>query len=217
VLKGVDLTIEPGESVVITGPSGGGKTTLLQIILGVLVPTSGEVLIDGMPLRAFGHRNYYHHLGVVLQDDNFFAGSIAENISMFADPADMDRVEEAARLAFIADDVAAMPTGYHSRIDEVGAPLSGGQRQRLLLARALYRKPRLLVVDEGTSQLDEACERSVSQAIAGLGMTRVIVAHRHGTIASAQRVLHLIDGMLLESREAGLPDGAEPDAAGRHP
>ncbi|HYI40405.1 MAG TPA: peptidase domain-containing ABC transporter [Allosphingosinicella sp.] len=211
VLKGVDLLIEPGESIVITGPSGGGKTTLLQIILGILVPTSGEVLLDGVPLQTFGHRNYYHHLGVVMQDDNFFAGSIAANISMFDDPVDMEGVNAAAELASISDDIIRMPLGYHSVIDEAGAPLSGGQRQRLLLARAIYRKPKILVVDEGTSQLDEACEKSVSEAIAGLGTTRVIVAHRHGTIAAADRVLHLVNGILVEDPRAdGSGLGSDP-------
>jgi ATP-binding cassette, subfamily B, bacterial CvaB/MchF/RaxB len=198
VLKGVNLLVEPGQSIVITGVSGGGKTTLLQIVLGILKPTSGEILLDGVPLPKFGYRNYYNNLGVVLQDDSFFAGSIGANIAMFAEGLDMAEVRRAADLASIIEDIERMPMGYQSMLDETGAPLSGGQRQRLLLARALYRRPQVLVVDEGTSQLDEPCEESVNQALAGLKMTRVIVAHRQATIAASERVLRLVDGVLFE-------------------
>ncbi len=199
VLRGVNLSITSGESVAITGPSGGGKTTLLQVLLGLTQPSSGEVLIDGMPLSSFGYQTYHSQLAAVLQDDILFGGSLNANISLFDDQPDFEQVVAAATAAAIHDDIILMPMGYETLVGEMGSSLSGGQRQRVLLARALYRKPRILIMDEGTSHLDEANERRVNQAIAELGITRIIVAHRRETIASADRVLLLKEGVLEKS------------------
>lgn len=196
VLKGVDLHIRPGEHVAITGPSGGGKTTLTKILLGLLEPTSGQLLIDGMPLARYGRRAYRDNVAAVLQDDVLFAGTIADNVAGF-EPVEEDRLAEAMRAAAIADDVAAMPMRHLTLVGDMGSTLSGGQMQRILLARALYRRPRLLVMDEGTAHLDAAHEKEVNEAIAALGITRIVIAHRRETLAAAERVLVLDGGIIV--------------------
>jgi ATP-binding cassette subfamily B protein RaxB len=196
VLKGVDLEVAPGAYVAITGPSGGGKSTLAKIVLGLVEPDSGELLVDGLPLARFGHKSYHSQVAAVLQDDHLFAGSIADNIALFDEAPDMARILESASAAAIHDDVMAMPMGYETLVGDMGSTLSGGQKQRLLLARALYRRPVLLVMDEGTSHLDAALERRVNAAIGALGITRIVIAHRAETIASADTVYLLDEGRL---------------------
>ncbi|MCU0968989.1 MAG: peptidase domain-containing ABC transporter [Rubrivivax sp.] len=198
VLSGVNLRIEPGESLAIVGPSGCGKTTLLKIILGVHAPTRGEVRVDGVPLARLGLSAWRDMVGAVMQDEVLFAGSIADNISFFDARADLDRVEASARAAAVHEEIAAMPMGYHTLVGDMGASLSGGQRQRILLARALYKQPRILLLDEATSSLDVDRERIVNQAVRQLALTRVIVAHRPETIASASRVVSLQDGRIAQ-------------------
>lgn len=197
VLDGVNFRIEGGESVAITGASGGGKSTLINVMLGMLAPTEGEVLLDGVPVGHVGLDTLRLMAGTVLQDDTLFAGSIAENISFFDPHADMAWVGECARMAAIHDDVAAMPMGYNTLVGDMGTVLSGGQKQRVLLARALYKRPRLLFLDEATSHLDVGREREVNDAIAGLSITRVIVAHRQETVLSASRELILAGGRIV--------------------
>ncbi|HEU4459493.1 MAG TPA: peptidase domain-containing ABC transporter [Methylibium sp.] len=198
VLKDCGFTIEPGESVAIVGPSGCGKTTLVKLILGIHAPNAGEIRIGGVPLAQLGLANWRQMIGTVMQDDQLFAGSIADNIGFFDTEADPARVAECARLACIADEIDAMPMRYHTLIGDLGASLSGGQKQRILLARALYKRPKILFLDEATSALDVDRERLVNQAIRGLEMTRVIVAHRPETIASAQRVIVLQGGRVAQ-------------------
>jgi ATP-binding cassette subfamily B protein RaxB len=178
VLRGVSLTIEPGESIAIVGPSGCGKTTLIKLMLGILAPAQGEVLIAGRPLEAVGASTWRSMVGTVMQDEPLFAGSVADNISFFDPRPDMERVVECARVASVHDEIAALPMGYYTLIGEMGATLSGGQKQRVLLARALYKRPRVLFLDEATSALDVDRERQVNQAVRQLRLTRVIVAHR---------------------------------------
>lgn len=137
VLKGVNLSIEPGETVALIGSSGGGKTTLMKLLLGFYTPDKGEILIDGEPLDQFGLRRFRTQIGAVLQEDALYAGSVAENISFFDAEADIERVKYAARLACIHDEIMAMPMGFESLIGNMGSTLSGGQKQRVLLARAL--------------------------------------------------------------------------------
>ncbi len=192
VLSGVSLSIEPGEHVAITGPSGGGKTTLAKILLGLIDPDKGEILVDGMPLVSFGHRNYRDQVGAVLQSDNLFAGSLRDNITLFAEQPDTAGIVAAARTAAIHDEILTMPMGYETLVGDMGSSLSGGQKQRILLARALYKLPAMLVLDEATSHLDADRERNVSSAIAAMGSTRIVIAHRRETIASADRVLRLL-------------------------
>ena len=142
ILDGVTLMIHAGESVAIVGPSGGGKTTLLNVMLGIHPPTEGEVLVGGMRLKDLGPDAMRGMIGTVLQDDVLFAGSIAENISFFDPAADQAWTQECARLAAIHTDIASMPMGYNTLVGDMGTVLSGGQKQRVLLARALYKRPR---------------------------------------------------------------------------
>ncbi|WP_208296317.1 peptidase domain-containing ABC transporter [Telluria antibiotica] len=196
ILDGIDLDIGPGESVAIVGPSGCGKTTLLRLLASLLEPTAGEIVVDGRPLAPGAAGRYRALIGVVLQDDQLFAGSIADNISFFADAPDQERIEACARKAAVLDDVRAMPMGFHTLIGDMGTVLSGGQKQRVLIARALYREPGLLLLDEATSHLDLARERSVNIAVAQLPMTRIVVAHRRETILAADRIIVLEKGKI---------------------
>ncbi len=201
VLDDINLVVEPGELVAITGPSGGGKTTLVKVLLSLIEPEEGELLIDGKPLHKFGYRNFREQIAAVLQEDSLFVGSLADNIALFDDEPDMERIQVAARAAAIHDDIAVMPMAYNTLIGDMGSALSGGQKQRLLLARALYRQPRMLVMDEGTSHLDVAREQMVNAAIAELGITRIIIAHRIETIISAPRILAVDQGRITDVTE----------------
>lgn len=192
ILKDVSLKIEPGESVAIAGPSGCGKTTLLKIMLGQLEPQEGGVSVGGVPLRQLGLRHYREQIGVVMQDDRLFAGSIAENICLFDAQPDHARIEDAARLASVHDEIVRMPMGYSTFVGEMGAALSGGQRQRVVLARALYKRPRILLLDEATSHLDTVTESVVNGAVQQLDITRIVIAHRPQTLAAMGRVIHLL-------------------------
>jgi len=188
VLRNVNLRIEEGESVAIVGPSGCGKTTLLKLILGLLSPTEGEVLIGGVNIATLG-TSYRDLIGTVMQEDELFAGSIGDNICFFDLESDRQRIEACAQLAAIEPDILAMPMGYNTLIGDMGTVLSGGQKQRVLLARALYKQPRILALDEATSHLDVDRERSVNEAVHALKLTRISIAHRAETIAMAGRVI----------------------------
>jgi ATP-binding cassette subfamily B protein RaxB len=198
VLRGVSLLIEPGEAVAIVGPSGCGKTTLLKMILGIHAPQGGDVRVGGLPLAQLGLSQWRSMVGTVMQDDTLLTGSVADNICFFDAVPDLDWMVECARMAAVHDEIEAMPMGYHTLVGESGASLSGGQQQRLLLARALYKRPRVLLLDEATSSLDVERERQVNQNIRRLELTRVIVAHRPETIASASRVVVLQDGRVSQ-------------------
>lgn len=218
VLKGASLVIEPGESVAIVGPSGCGKTTLVKLMLGIHAPQAGEVRVGGVPLAQLGLARWRDMIGTVMQDDQLFAGSIADNIAFFDTQADAERVEQCARLACVHDEIQALPMGFHTLIGDMGASLSGGQKQRILLARALYKRPRILFLDEATSALDVDRERMVNQAIRGLDITRVIVAHRPETIAAAGRVVVLQGGRIAQDLRSvpSSPGGGAPQADASH-
>lgn len=191
VLDGVSFRVEPGETVAIVGTSGCGKTTLLKILASLLQPTHGDVVVNGEPLSHLGIERWRSMIGVVMQDDQLFAGSVADNISFFAEQPDQKRIEQCARAAAVHDDIVAMPMAYNALIGDMGTVLSGGQKQRVLIARALYRQPSLLLLDEATSNLDVGNENAVSAAIRATQVTRIIVAHRPETIRSAERVIAL--------------------------
>ena len=199
ILEACSFEVKAGESLAIVGASGCGKTTLVKLLLGLLTPNAGKVSIGGHDIRKIGLHNYRRMVGAVMQDDRLFAGSIAENIALGEESIDFDQVEKAARLASIHDEISSMPMGYHSLIGDMGTSLSGGQKQRVLLARALYRQPRILFLDEATSHLDVRRERMVNAAVRELALTKIIIAHRRETIASADRVLMLRGGRLFEN------------------
>lgn len=198
ILRHANLSIAAGESVAITGPSGAGKTTLLKILLGLLTPSEGQVLYGGVPVRQLGLANVRRHIGTVIQDDVLLTGSLADNISFFDTAPDMQRIQGCAQMALLHEDIDRMPMGYQTLVGDLGHGLSGGQKQRLLLARALYKGPSVLALDEATSHLDVPAERAITQLLAQLPLTRLIIAHRPDTIAGAQRVVQLKEGQVAE-------------------
>ncbi|MDH4115339.1 MAG: ATP-binding cassette domain-containing protein, partial [Burkholderiaceae bacterium] len=205
VLRDLSLSIAPGECVAITGSSGCGKTTLLKILLGLLTPTEGEVVIGGRPIARLGLRRYRELVGAVMQEDHLLAGSIAENIAFFDASPDRRRIEACARAAAVHDDISAMPMGYATLIGDMGSSLSGGERQRILLARALYKRPKLLFLDEATSHLDVNRELAINAAIRTMAFTRILVAHRPQTIASADRLVVLDRGSIRQDLRLRTP------------
>jgi len=200
ILRNVNLTVQAGQSLVLVGPSGGGKTTLLKIVMGLFPPIYGEVLINGIPLNAYGINRWRREIGLLAQDDSLFAGSIADNICFFDPEPDMARIIEVAHLACVAREIEKMPMQYDTLVGDMGSTLSGGQRQRILLARALYGRPRVLFTDEGTAHLDPENEINVIQALDGLDITHVAVAHRGRATAAAQRILFVGNGQVSEVR-----------------
>jgi ATP-binding cassette, subfamily B, bacterial CvaB/MchF/RaxB len=197
VLKELNLNIPAGENLAIVGASGCGKTTLVKILLGLLKPQEGDVRIGGIPIGQLGLSQYRQLVGTVMQDDALLSGSVAENIMFFTAQPDYPRMEAAATLAQVHADITAMPMGYQTLVGEMGSTLSGGQKQRVLLARALYKQPKILALDEATSHLDVENEKRVNAALAGLKLTKITVAHRPDTIASASRVVVLEAGKVV--------------------
>ncbi|MEQ1529465.1 MAG: peptidase domain-containing ABC transporter [Methylococcales bacterium] len=191
VLQNLNIDINEGESVAIIGPSGCGKTTLAKLMLGLLQPSKGEICIGGTRLTQIDSRDYHDMVAAVMQEDQLFAGSIADNICFFDQEPDQAWIESCAHLAAVDQDIMAMPMAYNTLIGDMGTVLSGGQKQRVLLARALYKRPKILVLDEATSHLDVSKEKSVNSAIQQLQLTRIIIAHRPETIASVDRVIDL--------------------------
>jgi ATP-binding cassette subfamily B protein RaxB len=198
VLKDCSFAISPGESIAVIGSSGCGKSTLCKLMVGLLPPTSGQIKVGGLDLQRLGARSFRAFVGAVMQEDQLFAGSVMENIAFGDDDAELERVEDAARLAAVHEEIAAMPMGYRTLIGDMGTTLSGGQKQRVILARALYRQPKILFLDEATSHLDVSRERLVNDAVRSLELTKVIIAHRPETIASADRVLVLEEGRIAQ-------------------
>jgi ATP-binding cassette subfamily B protein RaxB len=212
IIKDLDLKITPGECIALTGPSGSGKTTLVKLLLGLLEPTNGEILVGGVKLPHLGLSNYRQLIGTVMQEDTLFAGSISDNISFFSTTPNQEQIVLCARLAAIDNEIMAMPMAYNTLVGDIGTGLSGGQKQRILLARALYKNPQLLVLDEATSHLDVWNEQAVNAAIQSLKLTRIIVAHRPETIAMAERVVVLHGGKIVQDvrKEQRQPDSAQP-------
>jgi ATP-binding cassette subfamily B protein RaxB len=197
VLNGTSLTIHAGESVAIVGGSGCGKTTLVNLLLGSLKAVEGTIRIGGIPLERLGNNAWRRMVGTVMQDDSLFAGSIADNISFFDARPDLPWIEQCARLAAIHQDIEAMPMGYQTLVGDMGTVLSGGQKQRVLLARALYKRPSVLILDEATSNLDIKREAEVNHSISELNISRIVVAHRPETIGAVRRVIELGDGKVI--------------------
>lgn len=212
VLSNANLTIQAGEFLAFTGPSGGGKTTLIKLLLGLYPLDQGDVLLDGHAADAVRWRAWRKHVGVVSQDDRLLSGTIAENIAFFDSDIDMSKVEAAARMAEIDLEIQRKPMGYQSLVGDMGSSLSGGQKQRVLLARALYRNPTVLILDEGTAGLDATTEAAVVNLIGRLGMTRIVVAHRPALLLAADRVVEVRDGNLSECAADEWTTGANAEA-----
>lgn len=197
VLDRVSLRVEPGELVGITGPSGTGKSTLVQLILGLRAPDRGRVLAAGHELRDLNRDAWTSAVAFVPQDANLITGTVAENIRFFRDGISNDQLVEATRAAHIWADIERLPDGLETHLGERGQQLSGGQRQRLCIARALVGRPELLVLDEPTSALDEASEAAIRDALIELkgSTTVVVIAHRPTTLEACERVLRLGPGL----------------------
>ena len=200
VLHDVNLHVTPGETIAIVGPSGGGKTTLCQLIPRFYDVTHGSLSIDGLDVRAVTQHSLREHIGIVQQDVFLFADSILENIRYGKPSATMAEIEEAARRAEIYDDIMAMPDGFHTYVGERGTLLSGGQKQRIAIARIFLKNPPILILDEATSALDTITEAKIQSAFDALakGRTTLIIAHRLSTIRNATRILVIENGRIQE-------------------
>ncbi|MDD9964347.1 MAG: peptidase domain-containing ABC transporter [Gammaproteobacteria bacterium] len=194
VLNDFSLLVSPGEFVAIAGRSGVGKSTLVKLICKLLTPESGVLFIDGTDINSLDPEHYRGQLGVVMQDDDLFSGSLIENIAMSEGQADLERVRQAAALACIHDDIERMPMGYHTLVGPMGSTLSGGQRQRVMIARALYRRPALILMDESTAHLDEDLQRQVFDNLMATGTTIIAVTHDERVLTRADRQIRLGDG-----------------------
>lgn len=200
IIHGVNFNITEGQSIAIVGATGCGKTTLMNLLLGTLKPEHGDIKIGGQNIKNIGKSKLRHLIASVAQDDVLFAGSILENISFFDQVIDIERVQQCAKMVSIHDEIVAMPMGYQTLVGDMGNILSGGQKQRILLARALYRKPKILFLDEATSHLDILKEREINEMIKSLNITRVIIAHRPETITSVDRIITLHNGRIANDQ-----------------
>jgi ATP-binding cassette, subfamily B, bacterial CvaB/MchF/RaxB len=194
IFRGITLQVNPGEILAITGSSGVGKTTLLSVLGGILFPVEGSLVYDGERMHSENSVALRKRLSFVFQNDELFEGSIEDNISFFAKPIDRERIKRCSAIACISKDIESWPQGYRTRLMEQGAGISGGQRQRLLIARALYLDPSLLILDEATSHLDVETEKNLLHNLKKIGITIVMSAHRPDAIAFANRVYTIHGG-----------------------
>ena len=209
ILDQVNFEIPSGSFVAIVGASGSGKTTLMRVMLGLLHPNAGKLHVDGVPLGPATMAAWRRRIAAVMQDDYLLSGTLADNISFFDPHPDQRLIESAARLAWVHNEIMNMPMGYHSLISDMGSALSSGQRQRILLARALYRDPDALFLDEGTANLDPATEAHIARMISSLQITRVVIAHRPALVELADIVLEVRDrGVFEVRRNRARPEGA---------
>lgn len=201
VIKGISFRAEAGTTTALVGSSGSGKSTILALVMNFLHPNSGRILVDGRDLAGIKMRDYRRNLGVVLQDNFLFDGSVLENVRFSRAAAAMADVEEACRIANAHDFIMEFPDGYSTIVGERGVKLSGGQRQRIAIARALLANPRILILDEATSSLDSESEALIQEGLSKLrkGRTTFVIAHRLSTIRSADRILVVESGRIVES------------------
>ncbi len=194
ILKNVNITITSSEMVVLIGPSGGGKTTFILLAMGLILPTTGFVLVNGQPIHQIGLREWRRRIGSVLQKDKLFAGTLIENIASFRDVVDPARVRDVCQKVAILDEIEKTPLGLDTLVGDMGSSLSEGQLQRIMLARALYANPVAMFIDEGTSNVDHQAETTIVQTIRGAPGTRIVSAHRPAAAAVADRVFLVRDG-----------------------
>jgi ATP-binding cassette subfamily C protein len=197
-LEGVSMKVNPGDFVAIVGPSGAGKSTIFRLLLGFEQPEQGSIFFDGRDLNDLDLGALRRQIGVVLQTSQLMPGDIFKNI-VGTSQLTMEDAWAAAESAAIADDIRAMPMGMHTYVSEGAGTFSGGQIQRLLIARAIVKTPRILLFDEATSALDNRTQQLVTDSLASLRATRIVVAHRLSTVRSADRILVLDDGRVVES------------------
>jgi ATP-binding cassette subfamily B protein/subfamily B ATP-binding cassette protein MsbA len=200
VLEGIDLEVRPGEMIALVGPSGAGKTTFCNLIARFYDPTEGEIRLDGIDLRKITLESYRRLLGIVEQDTFLFDGTISQNIAYGRRHASREQIIQAARLAHADEFIQKVEGGYDALIGERGVKLSGGQRQRITIARAILADPKILILDEATSNLDTESERLIQASLYNLmaGRTSFVIAHRLSTIAHADRILVVEHGRIVE-------------------
>lgn len=201
LFQGVSFDVKSGEKVAIIGPSGCGKSTLMKVMMGLLTQAEGEIFVDDIPLRTFGLKNFRHLTASVMQEDTLLSGSILDNIAFFDEQVDMNKIYQSANIACIHDDICGFPMGYETMVGDMGSMLSGGQKQRILLARALYKQPKLLFLDEATSHLDVEHEKKINLSLKSLDITQIMIAHRFETIQMADRIIDL--GSVFRSTACG--------------
>ena len=197
MLRDVSFAVKPGTFLAIVGSSGSGKSTLLRLLLGMEQPQKGSVAYDGLALRDLDVASVRRQIGVVMQNGQLLPGTIFSNI-VGSLPLTIDDAWEAARLVGLAQDIKEMPMGMHTIVNDGGTVFSGGQRQRLLIARSLVQRPRIVVFDEATSSLDNETQAIVTETLAAMKATRILVAHRLSTIRHADRILVLENGVIAE-------------------
>ena len=200
VLKGVSLTAPPGTTTALVGSSGSGKSTLISLVMAFNRPQSGQVLVDGRDLESVRLKDYRSHLGVVLQDNFLFDGTVADNISFSKPRATREEIQEVSRIAHCDELINEFPDGYDTIVGERGVKLSGGQRQRVAIARAILSDPKIMILDEATSSLDSESESMIQDGLRALrrGRTSFVIAHRLSTIQTADQILVLEDGTIIE-------------------
>ncbi|HCD77602.1 MAG TPA: hypothetical protein DEQ27_04585 [Prevotella sp.] len=200
VINDMTTKIESGKTTAIVGASGCGKTTLIKLMLGFYVPQKGRLLIGGADIGSVDADSWLERCGVVMQNGYIFSGTVLENIALADKHPDVVRAREAARIACIDDFFSFLPMGYHTRLGNAGLELSGGQKQRLFIARAVYKNPQVLFLDEATSSLDANNESSIVRNLAGYnkGRTVVVAAHRLSTVRNADKIIYVEKGKIVE-------------------
>ena len=193
-----NMRLEKGQTVALTGASGSGKSTVAKLIAGIYSPQSGKLLFDGMEMDELNHRYFYSKVAMVSQNTRLFEGTVAENITMWDDSIAYEDITAAAKAACIHEDIISRKNGYNETVTEDGANFSGGQRQRIEIARALAKKPAILILDEATSALDTITEKKVMDNIKSLGITCIVVAHRLSTIIDSDEIIMLENGAVKE-------------------
>jgi subfamily B ATP-binding cassette protein MsbA len=200
-LRNLSFEVPPGQTYALVGPSGSGKSTIITLLARFYDPTKGRILVDGKDIREFNVQSLRRQIGIVMQDNILFSGTIADNIKYGRPGATAAEIKEAARAANAHDFISALPQGYETWLGERGVQLSGGQRQRMAIARVILKDPRILILDEATSALDTESERQVQDALDRLmkGRTSLVIAHRLSTVINADRILVLKEGEIAES------------------